>query len=311
MKLVFCGTSDFSADILSALLNVGYSIPLVLTQPDRPAGRGMKLRPTPVKTRALEAGLTVIEPLTLKDDTLLAQIRALAPDIVIVVAYGLLLPEAFLSIPTKACVNVHTSLLPRWRGAAPIQRALLAGDQMTGVSIMKMAAGLDTGPVYRMLPLPIADNETTGTLTEKLLQLSIEGLCEILRDFDEGRALTPVPQDNAQAIYAAKIDKQETWIDWSSSADDIDRKIRAFNPAPGARTMWGAESFKIWEAVPINTVFSEKPGKIVRVDDDGIIVCCGEGGLILKTIQRAGGKRMSIKDFLRGSAVQIGQQLGA
>jgi methionyl-tRNA formyltransferase len=233
MKLVFAGTPEFAAAALRALHEAGHHIALVLTQPDRPAGRGLKTQPSAVKRLAEELGLGVQQPQTLKDERMLEALRHSNPDAMIVAAYGLILPPAVLAIPARGCVNIHASLLPRWRGAAPIQRALLAGDARTGISIMQMDAGLDTGPVLLQEAIAIEPHDTAQTLHDRLASLGSRLIVEAL-----AAPRTPVPQDDAQATYAPKLDRNEARLDWTEPASSIDRKVRAFNPAPGAWTTW-------------------------------------------------------------------------
>lgn len=316
MRVIFCGTSDYAAELLAAIKDAGYDLSLVLTQPDRPAGRGMSLRPTPVKVAAENANLAVITPNNLSTPEIIERLSKEKPDIIVVIAYGLLIPDAILKLPQFGCVNVHASLLPRWRGAAPIERAILAGDRMTGVSIMKMDAGLDTGPVYRMVPIPIYRNDTTDSLREKLVLAGKEGVLATLADFANNTISEPVAQDNDKSTYAAKINKQEAIIDWGRSAVEIDRQIRAFNPQPGAKTTWKEGALKIWEAEPhecsgkcphaVNAV----AGEIVKIKDGKLIVKCGEGMLAISTLQRAGGKKMPVEAFLQGAKLTVGEQFG-
>jgi methionyl-tRNA formyltransferase len=307
MKLVFAGTPEFAAAALRALHAAGHDIPLVLTQPDRPSGRGLQATPSAVKRAAAELGIPVRQPQTLKDASIQAELDATAPDAMIVAAYGLIVPQTVLDIPRRGCINIHASLLPRWRGAAPIQRAILAGDEKSGVSIMQMDAGLDTGPVLLEEAVEIGPDETAATLHDRLAALGARLIVQAL----EGHA-APVPQDASRATYAAKLDKKEAAIDWTEPARAIDRKIRAFNPVPGASTTLGGAPLKIWSASVIETVDAPAPGMVVDAGKDGIVVACGDGtGLRVIELQRAGGKRMTAAAFLAGAPIARGQRMGA
>ncbi|MEZ7910292.1 MAG: methionyl-tRNA formyltransferase [Propionivibrio sp.] len=301
MKLIFAGTPEFAAQALRALLAAGHQVALVLTQPDRPAGRGMALQASPVKQVALAAGIEVFQPPTLRDPEAQARVAAVGAEAMVVAAYGLILPQAVLDLPRLGCINIHASLLPRWRGAAPIQRALLAGDAETGVGIMQMEAGLDTGPVLHEGRVFIAADETASTLHDKLAALGARLIVEAL----DGRALTPRPQPEAGVTYASKLDKAEAPLDWRRTAAELDRQVRAFNPFPGATASLGGQTLKIWAARPEGG--QGAPGEIVAVGRDGIVVGCGMGCLRLLEVQKAGGKRLPVGDFLAGSALKPGQ----
>lgn len=310
MKLVFAGTPDFAVPTLRALLAAGHSLPLVLTQPDRPAGRGMQPQPSPVKLTARELGLTVAQPTSLREPETLQRLAEVAPDAMVVVAYGLILPQAVLSLPAYGCLNVHASLLPRWRGAAPIHRALLAGDKQTGVSIMAMDAGLDTGPVYLTQQIPITGTDTTGTLHDQLAQIGSQALTSVLDQLGSG-SIVPAPQPEEGVTYAAKIAKEEAIIDWRQPAATIDRQIRAFNPHPGAATVLAQQRCKIWACLLVaDDRRAAAPGEVLTVEADRFLVACGEGGLWITSLQRAGGRRMSSREFLAGTPLQPGMMLG-
>ena len=309
MRLIFCGTSPFSAVILESLIQKGYKIELVLTQPDRPAGRGMKLRPTPVKELAEKHKLVVLTPSTLQDGNVLEEIKKIQPDAAVVVAYGLLLPKAFLDIPRLGCLNIHASLLPRWRGAAPIHRAIMAGDRMTGISIMKMDEGLDTGPVFFQVPVAIDLTDTTARLENKLLETAVEAIDYVLCHLKENECLEAFDQLEAQACYAAKIDKAEAQINWAEDACVLDRLIRGLNPAPGAKMQWESQLIKVFAAKPLMIEHQAVPGEVIEVTEDRLVVACKKGALSLLELQRANAKRMDIAQFLRGMSFEVGQCL--
>jgi methionyl-tRNA formyltransferase len=300
MKLIFAGTPVFSALALRAILDAGHEVALVLTQPDRPSGRGMALRASPVKDLARVSGIEVFQPQTLRDKTAQERIQAVGADAMIVAAYGLILPQAVLDIPRFGCINIHASLLPRWRGAAPIQRAILAGDAETGVCIMQMEAGLDTGPVLLSGALPINDNDTAATLHDKLADLGARLVVEAL-----GKLPLPLlPQQECGVTYAAKIEKAEAGLDWRLPAVQLARKVRAFNPFPGALASIQGHPIKVWLAEPLDA--AAPPGSIIAADKHGIVVACGEGALRLTELQKAGGKRLPIAQFLAGTPVVPG-----
>ena len=297
MRVVFAGTPPFAAQALAALAAAGHDIPLVLTQPDRPAGRGLKLAASAVAHEAARLGLPTEKPGSLKAPEPQALLRDMAPDVMVVAAYGLLLPPAVLSIPSQGCLNIHASLLPRWRGAAPVQRAILAGDATTGVCIMQMEAGLDTGPVLLRREHPIAPQVTAGELTDALAALGAAAIVEALAGLP---CLAPQPQDDSQATYAAKIQKAEARIDWSRTAREIDRQVRAFNPFPGAEGPVLGAPLKVWRAEPV-AGHGEAGQRLAQ--EEGLVVACREGALRLLEVQRAGGRRLTAADFLRGHAV--------
>ncbi len=302
MKLIFAGTPEFAAQALSAIVAAGHDVALVLTQPDRPAGRGMSLQPSAVKKVALEHGIEVFQPLTLKDAEAQARVAAVGAEVMVVAAYGLILPQAVLDMPRFGCINIHASLLPRWRGAAPIQRALLAGDAETGVCIMQMEAGLDTGPVLLRGAFPIAANDTTATLHDRLAGLGASLCVEAL-----GKLPLPAePQPAAGVTYAHKIEKAEAQIDWTRPAAELDRHIRAFNPFPGAQALFAGQTVKLWQARPV--AGSGRAGCILSVDKREVIVACGEGALAVSELQKAGGKRLPVQQFLAGHPLKEGDR---
>ena len=307
MKLVFAGTPDFAAAALDALHRAGHEIALVLTQPDRPAGRGLQPAASAVKRLAQQLGIPVRQPATLKDSQAVSELAAIAPEVMIVAAYGLILPRDLLTVPLRGCINIHASLLPRWRGAAPIQRAILAGDEQTGISIMQMDAGLDTGPVLLEERIAIGADDTAQTLHDRLAAL---GARLIVRALDA--PCTPTPQDGNLATYAAKLDKREAIIDWTEGAQTLERKVRAFNPVPGASTRHRGTALKIWRAVMGETAAAAAPGTVIQADSGGITIACGAGSALkVLTLQRAGGKRLAAAAFLGGYVLPAGERLGA
>ncbi len=320
MNVIFAGTPEFARVALERLLQAGFTVPLVLTQPDRPAGRGMKLQASAVKQCALDHGIAVAQPRSLRldgkypEDAAAAREAMLAAraDTMVVAAYGLILPQWVLDLPRLGCLNIHASLLPRWRGAAPIHRAIEAGDAETGVTIMQMDAGLDTGNMLLTERMAIAGTDTTATLHDRLADLGGRMIVEAL-EMAAGGGLVPVVQPAEGVTYAHKIEKAESVIDWSLPAQVIGQRIRAFDPFPGASTRLGEETIKLWEAsaeaadAPAGTV----PGQLLAADASGVTVACGTGQLRLTTLQRAGGKRLAAADFLRGfDDLQPGVVLG-
>ena len=297
LRIIFAGTPDFAARHLDALLTSGHQIVGVFTQPDRPAGRGKKLMPGPVKVLAETHGLPVFQPASLRPEENQKLVADLNADVMVVVAYGLILPKAVLDMPRLGCVNVHGSLLPRWRGAAPIQRALWAGDAETGVTNMKMDVGLDTGDMLYKLACPITAEDTSATLYDKLADLGPQGLIETLQQLADNTA-TPEVQDEAQVTYAEKLSKEEARIDWSLSAAQLERCIRAFNPWPMSWLMIDEQPVKVWKASVINGNASAEPGTIIDASKNGIQVATGEGILNLESLQPAGKKAMSAQDLL-------------
>ena len=306
MRIVFMGTPDFAVPSLQALIDAGHDVCAVYTQPDKPQGRKQILTAPPVKTLALEHDIPVFQPNTLKNEDEQARLRELAPEVIIVVAYGKLLPKAVLDIPPHGCINVHGSLLPRWRGAAPIQWAVIAGDEMAGVTTMQMAEGLDTGDMLLTYETKVGEKETAGELFDRLAQSGAELLTQTLVKLDE---ITPRPQDDAQSCYAHMLDKQMAVIDWSRSAHEIDCLIRGLNPWPIALTALSGERLKVFAAE--KTAGNGEPGTVLEADPKkGLTVACGEGALGLTEIQLVGGKRMKATDFLRGHALEVGTKLG-
>jgi len=297
LRIIFAGTPDFAARHLDALLSSGHQIVGVFTQPDRPAGRGKKLMPGPVKVLAETHGLPVFQPASLRPEENQQLVADLNADVMVVGAYGLILPKAGLDMPRLGCVNVHGSLHPRWRGAAPIQRALWAGDAETGVTIMKMDVGLDTGDMLYKLACPITAEDTSATLYDKLADLGPQGLIETLQQLADNTA-TPEVQDEAQVTYAEKLSKEEARIDWSLSAAQLERCIRAFNPWPMSWLMIDEQPVKVWKASVINGNASAEPGTIIDASKNGIQVTTGEGILNLESLQPAGKKAMSAQDLL-------------
>jgi len=298
LSLVFAGTPEFSVPALEALFASRYRVLAVYTQPDRPAGRGQQVTMSAVKQCALKHQLPVEQPQTLKDPAAVERLAQYQADLMIVVAYGLLLPKVVLDTPRLGCVNIHASLLPRWRGAAPIQRAIQAGDRESGVTIMQMDVGLDTGPMLLERVTPIDARETGGTLHDRLSTLGAEAVIEALDAIAAGTA-KPVEQPKEGATYAAKIRKEEASIDWSKSAVEIDRHVRAFNPWPIAETRWNGQQLRVWEAVPLDKKSSAAAGTVIATGSDGIEVATGEGTLQLTRVQAAGRKAMPAADFLR------------
>jgi methionyl-tRNA formyltransferase len=306
LRVVFAGTPPFAAQALEALAAAGHEIALVLTQPDRPAGRGLKLTPSAVALAAERRGLPLHKPRSLKDEAAVLPLRALSPDVMVVAAYGLLLPQPVLDIPARGCLNIHASLLPRWRGAAPVQRAILAGDRVTGISIMQMDAGLDTGPVLAVAEIPIAADDDAGALTARLAALGAESIVSALQELPR---LVPRPQDNASATYAAKITPVEAVLDWTRAAEELARHVRAFNPVPGAFTRLGGEVVKVWQAAP--SAGEGEPGRVLRDASGGLTVACGRGALELRLVQRAGGRRIAGSEFARGAKLGEGARFDA
>ena len=303
MKLIFAGTPEFAAAALRAILAAGHQVALVLTQPDRPSGRGMAVRASPVKELAMACGIEVFQPASLKDGTAQQRLRDVGADAMIVAAYGLILPQAVLDTPRLGCINIHASQLPRWRGAAPIQRAILAGDSETGVCIMQMDAGLDTGAVLLSGRLPIAADDTAASLHDKLAELGARLIVEALAKLP----LVPSAQPAEGATYAAKIDKAEAWLDWRLPAPQLARQVRAFNPFPGAVARVCGGQIKVWRAEieSVDGAIAE-PGTVLDADKAGIVVACGQGALRLTELQKAGGKRLAVGQFLAGTIVAAG-----
>ncbi|CRQ81528.1 methionyl-tRNA formyltransferase [Stenotrophomonas sp. BSUC-16] len=297
MRIVFAGTPEFAVSSLRAAAR-HHEVVAVYTQPDRPAGRGRGLAPSPVKLEAVARGIPVYQPESLKDEAAQQQLRDLQPDLMVVVAYGLLLPKAVLAIPTHGCWNVHASLLPRWRGAAPIQRAIQAGDAKTGVCLMQMEAGLDTGPVLLHQELPIAATDTGGQLHDKLAELGAQVLSDGLGLLRAGIKPIARPQPEQGVTYAHKLDKAEARLDWAQGADVLARTVRAFNPWPIAEATLAGERVRIHGAVALDAAHGQAPGTVLAASRDGIDIACGQGALRLRTLQREGGKAITAADYL-------------
>ena len=306
-RVLFAGTPEFALASFEALTNAGILPVAVLTQPDRPAGRGKRLTASPVKRFALELGIEVMQPPTLKDPEAVARIAVFEPDILVVAAYGLILPQSVLDIPSRACVNVHASLLPRWRGAAPIQAAILAGDAETGISLMAVTAGLDCGPVYAREALAIGEEETAGELHDRLAMLGGELL---VRHFDAiaNGTLEATAQDDSLASYAGKISKQDARLDWTRTAAELHRQVRAYNPVPGAFFMLDDQPIKCWRASVVAGA-AGTPGDVLSADRDGIVIACGRDALRLESLQRPGKRPVTAREFA-GSVTMTGRRLG-
>jgi methionyl-tRNA formyltransferase len=311
MRVGFAGTPEFAALALEAIAAAGFEIPLVLTQPDRPKGRGMHSESSPVKRLAEARGLPVLQPATLKTDEARAPLLAAPLDVLVVAAYGLILPPAVLSWPRHGCINIHASLLPRWRGAAPIQRAIAAGDEVTGITIMQMDAGLDTGATISSATVPITLRETAGTLHAKLAAAGARAIVAALTRLARDGAIERTPQPATGATYASKVERADAAIDWSASAEAIDRQVRAFDPVPGAATMLGDLAVKVWSAEPVASAMAGAAGTIVGAGKEGIDVACGQGFLRLIEVQPANGRRMSAAAFAAGRSIAAGMRFGA
>lgn len=313
LKVIFAGTPDFAAEALKALLPSQHQVIAVYTQPDRPAGRGRKLTPSPVKQLALEHGIDVFQPASLKDTEAQQQVAALDADVMVVVAYGLLLPMPVLEAPRLGCINIHASLLPRWRGAAPIQRAILAGDAETGITIMQMDKGLDTGDMLLKCTCPIHRDDTAQTLHDKLADIGAAAAIEVLDQLSDGLA-QPQPQDDSLANYAAKLSKAEALVDWQRPAVEIERLVHGFNPWPVAQTEFSEQMLRIWLASAVDGATTDQPpGSIIKAYKEGIDVACGAGVLRIQTAQLPGGKAMAAADLVnsRKELKQPGLRLGS
>lgn len=307
LKIIFAGTPDFSVPPLKALLESDHDVCAVYTQPDRPAGRGRKLTASPVKEVAEQAGIPVYQPANFKQQQDLEMLASLEADLMVVVAYGLLLPKAVLDAPRLGCVNIHASILPRWRGAAPIQRAVLAGDRESGVSIMQMDEGLDTGPVFLVRKTTLEEDETGGSLHDKLAGLGAKALMEALPGI-AAESMPAIPQDNEQANYASKLSKKEAQINWADSAQEIVRQVRAFNPWPVAYCVYENQNLRVWEAEAIGGV-TASPGLVMAAGREGVDVSTGNGLLRIRKLQLPGKRAMSAADFINSNSIQ-GVMLG-
>jgi methionyl-tRNA formyltransferase len=305
LKIIFAGTPEFAAAALRALLEGGFDVAAVLTQPDRPAGRGMQLLPGAVKQLALQRGLTVLQPRTLKDADLQRELAGFAADVMVVAAYGLILPQAVLALPRHGCLNIHASLLPRWRGAAPIQRAILAGDTQTGITIMQMDEGLDTGAMLLKKTCTIEAADNAATLHDKLAALGAVAIVEALRMLQQG-ALLPVPQEHAAATYAAKLSRAEAQLNWEQSAAYLACAVRAYNPFPVASTMLNGTPIKIWQAAVRDG--KGEPGVVLAVEKNAIVVACGAGALSLEVLQRPGARALPVAQFVQGCPIRPGDR---
>lgn len=306
LKIIFAGTPHFAEAALKSLIEQGLEVVAVLTQPDRPAGRGMQLKPSPVKEYALQHNLEVLQPTTLKKPEIQQQLASYQADLMVVAAYGLILPKEVLQTPRLGCLNIHASLLPRWRGAAPIQRAILAGDSETGITIMQMDAGLDTGAMLLKKICVIDRADNASTLHDKLAVLGATSIVEALQLMQQGK-LSGEVQDEQYATYAAKLSKEEALLDWTKSAEELGRAVRAYNPFPVANTMINAVPIKIWQA----GVLAESggvPGEIRRIEKNALIVACGQGALSLEILQKPNSKMLPTAQFLQGFHLQAGDR---
>lgn len=309
LRVVYAGTPDFAVPPLRALVEAGYELAAVYTQPDRPAGRGRQLRPSPVKVAAEAFGLPVEQPVTLRDAEAYGRLAGYRPDVMVVAAYGLILPQAVLDLPRLGCLNIHASLLPRWRGAAPIQRAIEAGDAQTGVTIMQMEAGLDTGPMLGLWATEIRPEDTGGSVHDRLAELGATAILDVLPRWADGTARAQ-PQDEVSACYARKLTKDEAVVDWSCPALEIVRKIQAFNPWPGAETDWNGQKLKLHLARALENGATAPPGTVVAESREGIDVAAGEGCVRLLSLQLSGKRAQSAAEFINGRSL-LGQTLAS
>jgi methionyl-tRNA formyltransferase len=309
LRVGFAGTPPFAATALTAILGAGFRVVTVLTRPDRPWGRGLKLTPSAVKSLALERDLALLQPATLDDQAARAELATAALDVLVVAAYGLILPQPVLAAPRHGCINIHASLLPRWRGAAPIQRALLEGDLQTGISIMQMDAGLDTGALISARAVSIGPRDSAATLTDRLAAVGAEAIVDTLSRLQRDGRVEAIPQQEDGASYARKISRDDAAIDWQASALAIDRQVRALDPVPGAFTVLGGKPIKIWSSEPEAGHFGS-PGAVVRADGGNLVIACGEGALAVRELQRAGGRRLNAADFLSGNPIETGTRVG-
>ena len=304
LRIIFAGTPDFAASALLALIKSEHELVAVYTQPDRPAGRGRKLRASPVKELALEHSIPVLQPEHLKEAEAQDKLRSFNADVMVVAAYGLILPQIVLDIPRLGCLNIHASLLPRWRGAAPIQRAIAAGDKESGITIMQMNAGLDTGDILQLSACPINKKDTGGDLHDRLADIGADAILETLKNLNSNK-LTPVVQDDSLATYAHKLDKKEALINWQHSASNIERLIRAFNPWPVAFTYLNDKPLRIWQAQALPEQSKLAVGTVIACDKKGIDISCGDGTLRLLKLQPSGSKAMDVASFMNGHTKQL------
>ena len=308
MKIIFAGTPEFAVPALRALIEAGHQIVMVLTQPDRPSGRGMKLKPSPVKALALEHDLNVFQPTSLKPDEVQATIAATQADVMIVAAYGLIIPTTVLHMPRLGCYNIHASLLPRWRGAAPIQRAILAGDKETGVTIMEVVPTLDAGAMVAKASIQITEQETAQSIHDAMAETGANLMVEAMQTLAVTGTLSSTPQDESLVTYAHKLEKSEATVDWQKSAAELSRQIRAFNPFPVAHSIFRGEICRFWMAHAQSG--SAPAGQIVSTKE-GVTVGCGDGLLTITELQMPGGKRLSARDFIAGQHVAVGERFGS
>jgi len=308
LDIVFAGTSAFAVPALTVIHAAGHRVRAVYTQPDRPAGRGRVITAGPVKKAALELGLAIEQPVTLRSPEALERLRGYAPELMVVVAYGLILPQSVLDVPQLGCLNIHASLLPRWRGAAPIARAIEAGDTETGVTIMQMDAGLDTGPMLLVRSTPITGRETSASLHDRLATLGADAVIEAIAQWRDGR-IVPQPQPDAGASYARKIERREAAIDWTRDAAALDRQVRAFNPRPVAETTWAGQQLRVWEAVPVPRTIDAAPGSVIETGAR-LVIAAGTGALQIERLQLAGRRAMSAAEFQHAHSL-AGTRLGA
>jgi methionyl-tRNA formyltransferase len=308
LNVLFAGAPGFAARCLGALLESRHRVVGVMTQPDRPAGRGYALAPSPVKKLASARGIQVTQPVSLRDTQVQTELKHFRADVIVVAAYGLILPRPVLELPRHGAINIHASLLPRWRGAAPIQRALLAGDRDTGVSIMQMDSGLDTGPVLMQEKIPILEDDTAGTLHDRLAELGANLIVRALDALEAG-GVRATPQPAEGVTYAAKLDRREARVDWHESAAMVNRRVRALNPSPGADARVREVELKIWRCA--TAAGRGNPGEVLSVGPDGLCVACGEDALIITELQRSGGKRLPVAEFLRGFPLAAGERFEA
>lgn len=302
MRIIYAGTPEFAVSPLRTLFHGGHEVLAVLTQPDRPAGRGRKLHQSPINQFARQQDIPVYQPRSLKGSEVVKLLRAMDAELMVVAAYGLILPQTVLDIPSLGCVNIHASILPCWRGAAPIQRAILAGDTQTGITIMQMSAGLDSGDILLQRHCPILSTDTAQSLHDRLTKLGAELITEALEGLGEGR-LTPQPQDESQVSYAKKLEKSEAEINWSQSADELSRKVHAFNPWPVAYTAYEGDRLRVWEAAVVSAIYDEPPGKVIAATKEGIDVVTGAGVLRILSLQVPGGRRIRAADFINAHQI--------